>query len=292
MRIARALGLLLWALLAVACDDSAGGHGGQPTLRDGRPSADALADMAPPVDMAPAEDAAPDGRLDEMDAAPPELAVDAAIADAAPMPDAAPPIDAQTDQAPPPDQAPPAPVCGDGMREGDEACDDGDTLEDDYCAGDCSAVTGRCGDGIVQRNERCDDGQAADGCDLRHDGGNGACVALGTCSDGFVIDGEDCVPAQRDDVIDIFVDNFCNMRVDPSEVHVPGGQSVELTFRNRSRDYPVDVWLSYGGGFLDLEIGREWHDPIAHCTGPRRPRQEYADISTACSAWRLIIYCD
>lgn len=36
--------------------------------------------------------------------------------------------------------------CGNGIREGLEACDDGNTADDDCCAGDCSAITADDGD--------------------------------------------------------------------------------------------------------------------------------------------------
>lgn len=90
--------------------------------------------------------------------------------------------------------------------------------------------------------------------------------------------------------VDIYVDNFCRMDVVPKSITVPRGQTVKLTYRNRSRDYPVDVWLSYGGGFLDLRTGASWADRFEHCAFPR-PYNAYADISTACSRYRLMIYC-
>src|SRR5260221_9028378 len=54
-------------------------------------------------------------------------------------------------------------VCGNGIVEGDEACDDGNTVSGDGCRGDCHI----CGDGIVDQVEGCDDGNTnpADGCD-------------------------------------------------------------------------------------------------------------------------------
>ncbi|MCK5807997.1 trypsin-like serine protease [bacterium] len=60
-----------------------------------------------------------------------------------------------------------APICGDGAREGDEACDDGNTHDGDYCSSDCLSATGQCGDGQLQNNEECDDGNTVphDGCD-------------------------------------------------------------------------------------------------------------------------------
>lgn len=90
--------------------------------------------------------------------------------------------------------------------------------------------------------------------------------------------------------VDIFVDNFCKMDVVPKNFTVPAGAILKLTYRNRSKDYPVDVWLSYGGGFLDLKQGMLWADRFEHCAGPM-PSTAYADITTACSRYRLIINC-
>lgn len=90
--------------------------------------------------------------------------------------------------------------------------------------------------------------------------------------------------------VQIYVDNFCKMDVVPKVFNVPRGTSLKLTYYNRSRDYPVDVWLSYGGGFLDLGTGTSWPDRFEHCRNPR-PYSSYADISTACSSYRLMINC-
>lgn len=95
-------------------------------------------------------------------------------------------------------------------------------------------------------------------------------------------------PSNQD--VDIYVDNFCRMDVVPKKFDVPAGVSLKLTYRNRSRDYPVDVWLSYGGGFLDLRPGMTWADRFEFCRFPR-PYSAYADISTACSRYRLMINC-
>ncbi|HEX7597711.1 MAG TPA: DUF4215 domain-containing protein, partial [Polyangia bacterium] len=63
-------------------------------------------------------------------------------------------------------------VCGDKVKEGSEACDDGNTKPNDGCSPichfepNCSASTGqcssKCGDGLVV-NEECDDGNTNDG---------------------------------------------------------------------------------------------------------------------------------
>ena len=82
--------------------------------------------------------------------------------------------------------APPAPtvpatchqtVCGDGVREGTEACDDKNTVDGDGCSSTCTlepdcgtgtCVT-KCGDGIKQGTEACDDGNTVDGDGCSHD---------------------------------------------------------------------------------------------------------------------------
>jgi cysteine-rich repeat protein len=73
----------------------------------------------------------------------------------------------------------PVVVCGDGLPEGAEACDDGNGVNDDGCSNLCLAPA--CGDGIVQldRGEECDDGNqlAGDGCDAACLSGGFATVA-------------------------------------------------------------------------------------------------------------------
>jgi cysteine-rich repeat protein len=75
------------------------------------------------------------------------------------------------------------PSCGNGVLEGDEACDDGNDIDTDACTSAC--VSAVCGDGFVQDAvEECDDQNVneADGC-------TSACL-LPTCSDAAVNGGE------------------------------------------------------------------------------------------------------
>jgi fibro-slime domain-containing protein len=66
-------------------------------------------------------------------------------------------------------------VCGDGIKEGSEQCDDGNTVPFDGCSPTCTldptcngtgGCTGVCGDGLVFPGEQCDDGNtvSGDGC--------------------------------------------------------------------------------------------------------------------------------
>jgi fibro-slime domain-containing protein len=112
--------------------------------------------------------------------------------------------------------APPGPNCGDGVLDKNEACDDGNTLDGDGCAGNCLSVeTGwscptagkpcrqvaRCGDGLVAFPEQCDDGNKVDGdgcssmCKIeigyKCDGSPSVCTHT-TCGDGKKEGAEGC----------------------------------------------------------------------------------------------------
>ncbi len=62
------------------------------------------------------------------------------------------------------------PVCGNGMREGDEQCDDGNQTSNDGCSEACinelTQITAVCGDGKKDETEACDDANntSGDGC--------------------------------------------------------------------------------------------------------------------------------
>ena len=123
------------------------------------------------------------------------------------------------------------------------------------------------------------------GSDAGIDGG----VDAGT--DGGVDAGADAgPPAMATYCVDIDVSNTCEMTVTPTEITIPAGQTAYFCWRNRSRDYEIDVWLSYGGGYTELATGATWNEPVGHCLGPTA-RVEYADITTACSEHRFLIRC-
>jgi len=90
-------------------------------------------------------------------------------------PDASTPVDGGTGR------------CGDGLKQGAEACDDGNTVSGDGCSASCAAIergwvcevpgqpctqTAICGNGKVEGSEECDDRNTTSG-----DGCSGTCVA-------------------------------------------------------------------------------------------------------------------
>ncbi len=87
-------------------------------------------------------------------------------------------------------------VCGDGVLEGDEECDDGEDNGDNAaCKSDCTLNV--CGDGLLGPDEECDDGNLED-----TDECPSSCT-VAACGDGFVQDGvEEC-----DDANDVETDD-------------------------------------------------------------------------------------
>jgi cysteine-rich repeat protein len=81
----------------------------------------------------------------------------------------------------------PEPICGNGVVEGDEACDEGDANAfDGECVVDCTVA--RCGDGFVQTGvEQCDDGNTDDA-----DGCTNDCIDVALCGDGRINNQEEC----------------------------------------------------------------------------------------------------
>ncbi|MEW5855515.1 MAG: hypothetical protein AB2A00_42470 [Myxococcota bacterium] len=97
--------------------------------------------------------------------------------------------------------------------------------------------------------------------------------------------------------VHISISNTCEVSISPEEVTVPADVDLFVDFHNHSADYEADVWMSYGGGYLELGRGQTWSDPIRHCLGPN-PHEEYADISIAggssssCPGVRFLMHCN
>jgi hypothetical protein len=65
------------------------------------------------------------------------------------------------------------------------------------------------------------------------------------------------------------------MTVTPRDITIPADQTAYFCWRNTGRDYPVDVWLSYGGGYTDLAPGATWNEgrPLPRAAPARRVRR-------------------
>lgn len=86
-------------------------------------------------------------------------------------------------------------LCGDGVKEGAEECDDGNAIDEDLCTANCQKAF--CGDGFVSPAELCD--PAAPGamgcteeCTLASCG-NGEVEGVEQCDDGNEIDTDECL---------------------------------------------------------------------------------------------------
>jgi cysteine-rich repeat protein len=85
-----------------------------------------------------------------------------------------------------------ATICGNGVQELGEQCDDGDLVDGDGCDSNCTTTA--CGNGIVTAGEQCDDGNASGGdccaasCQLEPDGfvcdDGDACTTVDLCASG------------------------------------------------------------------------------------------------------------
>jgi cysteine-rich repeat protein len=87
------------------------------------------------------------------------------------------------------------PVCGNGVREPGEECDDDNLTACDGCSATCQLEV--CGDGRAECTEACDDGNAVDGdaCDTnctRPACGNGIVAGAEQCDDGNTVSGDGC----------------------------------------------------------------------------------------------------
>jgi cysteine-rich repeat protein len=89
------------------------------------------------------------------------------------------------------------PLCGDGVVQPSEQCDDGNTNNCDGCSAQCRVETPVCGDGRLDCGEVCDDGNTTggDGCSPTCQPercGNGALDPGEECDDGNTSDGDGC----------------------------------------------------------------------------------------------------
>ncbi len=94
-------------------------------------------------------------------------------------------------------------ICGNGILESGEACDDGNVTNGDGCESNCTItqIIPICGNGILESGEACDDGNVTDGDGCESNCtitqiipicGNGILESGEACDDGNVTDGDGC----------------------------------------------------------------------------------------------------
>jgi|GEM_PF-2893183 len=95
----------------------------------------------------------------------------------------------------------PDPICGDGLLDVGESCDDGNVLAGDGCSALCSIEAPLCGNTLLESGESCDDGNlvGGDGCSATCSievpqpvCGNAAVEMNEQCDDGNLIGGDGC----------------------------------------------------------------------------------------------------
>jgi len=108
----------------------------------------------------------------------------------------------------PPPVLPPPAICGNGVKEGNEQCDDGNGINGDGCSGAClNEGPAVCGNGALEGAEQCDDGNLQNG-DFCSDQciptavqcGNGQLEINEACDDGNVVDGDGCSAVCQEEV--------------------------------------------------------------------------------------------
>ena len=135
----------------------------------------------------------------------------------------------------------PVPICGDGITDPGEECDDGNDDDTDGCHNDCT--TNDCGDGNPDPGEECDDGN-----DIDDDGCSNLCT-INECGDGNVDPGEECDDGNTvddDDCSNQCTSNICgDGMLDPGEECDDGNTDDNDSCRN---DCTVPVC---GDGIID-----------------------------------------
>ncbi|GMV40003.1 MAG: hypothetical protein AMXMBFR64_17190 [Myxococcales bacterium] len=102
--------------------------------------------------------------------------------------------------------------CGNGTKEPEEQCDDGNFVSGDGCEPDCTLTPPPCGNGKPDAGEQCDDGN-----DVPGDGCEPDCTLTPPlCGNGALDDGEECDDGNADGLDGCDAD--CKVEVAPGDV--------------------------------------------------------------------------
>lgn len=164
-------------------------------------------------------------------------------------------------------------VCGNGIKETGEACDDGNTNDSDGCRSDCTSST--CGDGEIQaaNGEECDDGDNID-----DNACSNSCLPNAEyCGNGTVDPGEDC-----DDGNTVTDDDCTNSCTTPrcGDGIVQAGEDCDDGNNELNDDCPDDC-MGGGGAGGDPCTGQATY--AGYVTNPTNPTQPGAGITSVWS---------
>ncbi len=141
-----------------------------------------------------------------------------------------------------------ASTCGNGEREGDEECDDGNLQAGDGCDSACRAESGApaCGDSLREGNEECDDGnlRSGDGCDDQ--------CQKELCGNGRVDSGEECDPPQSGSC----TENCSLVRANCGNAQVDGDEECD-DGNDEKGDGCFECRMECGDKRIDASIGEE-----------------------------------
>jgi len=146
------------------------------------------------------------------------------------------------------------PVCGNGIVDPGEVCDDWNDDNTDTCTNACQLNV--CGDGFLYTGvEQCDDGNEDDG-----DECTGLC-RLPACMDGLLQAGEACDDGNEDDCDGCT--SLCRWERAMQTAISPGAISSEPIWSRRSGQGPVwaaRIWTGVISGDLEDAAGHTFHD--------------------------------
>lgn len=174
-------------------------------------------------------------------------------------------------------------VCGNGVREGDEECDDNNTDACDGCSPMCRIE--RCGNGVIQCGEQCDDGaqnsNTADAC--RTD------CTLPTCGDAIKDSNEVC------DGTDLGGFATCDDYMHSEYPHTVGKTfigtiSCDMTVMNACQLIKGDLCSECGDGFCESGYPYNAHsEDSQNC--PADCNSAVCNLDGVCDATECVTYC-